>query len=152
MVCRLLLPCLLALPLAAQGATGLTLDLRTSLGSDPEGRIQLVHPGDWSAWTPRPLRPVRRPPPGTPGATVEVVDMLPPEIRRAEALARFRLDLHRRLEQAFRTPPPDNASVDLALLMRTDPAHPETGGLAMVRSLQDRFNPPPSDGMPVPER
>ena len=150
---RALLPLLAALTLGAADP-GLRLDLRTPLGSDPAARIVLVPPGLWYGPIRTAQAPVRPParPRGTPGATVEVLDFLPPSDPRAEAFAGFVLALHQRLAEAFKSPPPDNASVDLGILMATDPDHPEALDPAMVRSLQGRFNALPPSGMPVPAR
>ena len=149
-MCRLvLLPFLVALPLSA-AKPDLQMDLKTALRQDPATRIVLVPAGAWYGLlrtTPR-LSPPRPPRRGHPGATVEVLDFLPPGDPRSEALAGFVLDLRRRLVEAFKSPPADNASVDLGLFMATDPAHPETLGPALVRSLQDRFNRPPPGVIP----
>ncbi len=139
-----LFPFLAALTLGA-AEPDLQLDLQTALGKDPATRIVLVPAGAWYGL----LRTSPRPSPphahrhAHPGATVEVLDFLPPGDPRSEALAGFVLDLRQRLVEAFKSPPPDNASVDLGIFMATDPSHPETLGPAMARSLQDRFNRPP---------
>lgn len=144
-----LLPFLVALPLSA-AKPELQLELRTALGQDPASRIVLVPAGAWYGLlrTSQRLHPPSPPHHGHPGATVEVLDFLPPGDPRSEALAGFVLDLRRRLVEAFKSPPADNASVDLGLFMGTDPSHPETLGPAMVRSLQDRFNRPPPGVIP----
>jgi hypothetical protein len=148
-----LFPFLVALTLGA-GEPDLQVDLRTALGQDPATRIVLVPAGAWyglllsSRLPDRPALPHR----GHPGATVEVLDFLPPGDARSEALASFVLDLRQRLVEAFKSPPPDNASVDLGIFMATDPSHPETLGPALVRSLQDRFNRPPPGMAPATGR
>lgn len=148
---RTLACCLcLALPLAAQGAGALSLDLSTHFGADPLAQIQLVPRGCWDGLV---LGPATRPrPPANRRvgeATVEVWDLALVPAPRAEAFGLYLGALRERLSRALRVPPPSHGTIELGDFLATDPGSPQKLDLTRVKSMQDRFNRLPPANSPV---
>jgi len=140
---RILTGLLLTAPhLVAQGVEG--LGLHSDLGMDPAAQVRLAPPGCWDrlilSGPPRPLPSPRR---GPAGATVEVWDLAYPDTPRRETFTLYLQGLKGRLTQAFATPPPSHGTIELGDIMQSDPSQPQKLDLTKVRSMQDRFNPPP---------
>lgn len=143
-----LLPVFLA---AQEPAPGLTLDLRTDLGSDSTADLRLVQRGCWDRLilgaTVRPVQPARR---RAAEATVEVWDWALPEASQREQSFGLYLDvLQQRLSRAFAVPPPKHQALELSEIMQNDPSTPQKLDLTKVKSMQDRFNRNPPNGSPV---
>ena len=116
------------------------LDLRTDLGADPAGGIQLAPRGCWDGLllgTTRPVKPARR---GMAEATVEVWELLPPQSPRREAFGLFMGALRERLSKAWLAPPPKHQALELGEIMANDPSSPQKLDLTKVKSMQERFN------------
>ncbi|MBK9797839.1 MAG: hypothetical protein IPP58_15435 [Holophagaceae bacterium] len=140
---------LLVVPLlAAQGPA--SLDLRPELGADPAGLIRLAPTGCWDGLF-RGLapRPAAAHPRRLGEATVEVLDFLPLDWGRHEALLEHRALFRERLLKAFALPPPKLQSLELSEIMQSDPTQPQKLDLTKVKSMQDRFNRLPPGGSPV---
>ena len=145
---------LLPLTLAAQDprpVEGLTLDLRTELGSDPTARIALVSPGCWEGLvlSAGALQSPRKPRLRRAEATVEVWDVAFQESPRSQAFNLYLADFRSRLLRALANPPESHAAIELGELMLSDPGNPQGLNLTTVRSLQERFNRLPPNGSPV---
>jgi len=128
--------------MAAQEAG--SLDLHTDLGHNPAAQIRLVPLGCWDGLilnvNARPMKPSRR---AQAGATVEVWDLAYRESPRQEAFGLYLKALRERLSQAFEGPPPKHQALELSEIVLSDPSQPQKLDLTKVRSMQDRFNPPP---------
>jgi hypothetical protein len=74
---------------------------------------------------------------------VEVWDLAYPDPPRREAFTLYLQGLKDRLTQAFAAPPPSHGTIELGDIMQSDPSQPQRLDLTRVRSMQDRFNPPP---------
>ena len=139
---RRLLSSLLLSPCLTAQEVG-NLDLHMELGG-PTEQIRLVASGCWDGLilgaTARPLKPSRREPAG---ATVEVWDLAYRESPRRETFTLYLKTLRERLSVAFELPPPKHQALELGEFVLSDPSHPEQLGLTKVRSMQERFNPPP---------
>lgn len=127
---RAALGLLLLVPLAAQEATA--------------PRPQLAPPGCWELSAPT-LRgePAPAPKRSQGAATVEVWGVAFQESPRQTRFASFTTDLRARLSRAWAAPPPSHGSIELSELVGSDPTRPDKLDLTRVKSLQDRFNPPP---------
>ena len=139
-----------ALAQDGQSTEGLTLDLRTKLGSDPSAEIRLIQPTHWgrlSQIVPAlPTTQTRRRPAE---ATVEVWDLAPPEWGRAVTFSLFLETFRRSLSRAWEAPPPSHQAIELTELMLSDPSSPQKLDLTRVQSLQERFNRLPPNGSSV---
>jgi hypothetical protein len=143
---------LLASLLAAQGAggPGLSLDLRTDLGSDSMAQVRLTPPGCWDGLLLGAATPPARPWPRRPAeATVEVWDLALRESPRQEAFGLYLGALRKRLSKALELPPPSHQSIELSEFMLSDPSNPQKLDRTRVESMQERFNKLPPNGSPV---
>ena len=144
----------------AQGQAGPPpwLDLSTAIGSDAATQIHLVPTGSWkglmlsvksgtapsnSSTRTTPSRRRRKA-----EATVEVWDFaLPEESLRHEAFRLFREDLLLDIKRNWPLAPPSHGQIDLAI--RGGDGMGGGTDMAMVQSLQTRFNRLPPNGSPV---
>lgn len=146
-----------ALPAQDQAGSRLWLDLNATIGSDPAAQIHLAPTGCWegllmsvrSGTTPsnssNPAAPSRRR--RMAQATVEVWDFaLPEESLRHEAFRLFREDLLLSIKENWRFAPPTHGQIDAAIRGGGNGAGSD---MAMVQSLQQRFNQLPPNGSPV---
>lgn len=119
------------------------LDLHTDLGA-PTEQIRLVRAGCWDGLIlgviAKPLKPSRL---EAAGATVEVWDLAYRESPRHEVFTIYLKALRERLSAAFELPPPKHQALELGDFVLSDPSHPEQLDLSKVKSMQERFNPPP---------
>jgi hypothetical protein len=82
-------------------------------------------------------------------ATVEVWDLLPPDSPRRDSFARYLRLLQERLSKALAQPPPTNHAIELSEIMASDPSQPQNLDLTKVKSMQERFNRLPPNGLPA---
>lgn len=120
----------------------------SALGGDPVSGIQLAPPGCWDGLLlgVSPGAPRRR---LSPGATVEVWDLLPPSSPRREAFSLYLGGLRERLSRAFAQPPPKLQALELGDIMQSDPSQPQKLDLTKVKAMQERFNRLPPSGSRV---
>ncbi|MBI1751714.1 MAG: hypothetical protein HY014_11890 [Acidobacteria bacterium] len=148
------LPWLLApVFLAAQGpsAEALALGGRPPLGSDPAAQIQLVPTGSWAGlMLSVTAKPALAPPPRRrrmAEATVEVWDVAFRETPRQETFRLFREALLQSIRGIWRFAPPSHGRIDAGI--RAGNGSGTGTDVAMVQSLQQRFNSLPPNGSPV---
>lgn len=145
-----------AFALAAQSQAGphLWLNLNTDIGSDSMAQIRLAPKGCWeglllsvaAAAAPQPPAPSSRRG-RVAETTVEVWDVVFQETRFQETFRLFRDHLLQSIQQNWQFAPPSHGRIDASIRAR-DGSGAGTD-MAMVQSLQQRFNALPPNGSPV---
>lgn len=147
---------LVASALVAQESASIpALVLTTDLGGDPTASILLAPRGCWEGLLlGSRMSHSSKAKPRSGEATVEVWDIAFHETQREQTFRLFRDDLLLSLARALAQPIPSNGQIDFAIVGGYIATHGSAAGvdMAVVQSLQTRFNALPPAGSPVNSR